>query len=139
MSISAPEAHHPQLPDKVVRGAEEYVDGLADLGSILPTDAPAVDKTAEAAYEVIASGSDKNARHRAAERLRALDQAGKVRVVQLARTAIVTSMAGELMAHGHDTNLTPDSRRLAIQLASAALGKHQGRLDRKRNIARHYQ
>lgn len=137
MSISAPEAHHTHLPDKVIRGAEDYVDGLADLGSIMPNELPAIEQTTEAAFRVVAAerNNDNGARHRAAEHLRSLRPGEQTRVIQLARTAIVTSMAAELLRHARDRNATPESRRLAIQLASTALGRHYQQ--RRGPISRH--
>jgi hypothetical protein len=124
MSISAPEAHHVHLPHR--EGADHYDDGPADTDVLDTTEADATILALEAERD--------EARARAADRLRA----ARPGEVQLARTAIVVNMAGELLHQAHDQEATPESRRLAIQLATSALGRHYTGIATRRNIAQRH-
>lgn len=124
MSISAPEAHHVHLPHR--EGADHYDDGRADVEALDTTDADAAILALEAEHN--------ESRARAADRLRAARPGES----QLAKTAVVASMAGELLSHAHDQDATPESRRLAIQLASSAMSRHYSNLAASRNIARRH-
>ena len=126
MSISAPEAHHTHLPDKVADGADRYASAHADT-EILGDDA------VDAAISAI-EAERTEARGRAADRLRT----ARPGEIQLARTAIVVNMAGELLNHAHNVDETPESRRLAIQLASSAMGRHYSNIASRQNIARRH-
>lgn len=126
MSISAPEAHHTHLPDKINHRADDYSDGSADIDILDAADADATFRALEAERA--------EARGRAADRLRA----ARPGEMQLARTAIVVNMAGELLQHAHDQDAPPESRRLAIELASSAMGRHYSSIATRRNIARRH-
>jgi hypothetical protein len=52
MSISAPEAHHVHLPENIIRGAEDYVDVPADLGSS-GAELPVGDQTGDVALRAM--------------------------------------------------------------------------------------
>lgn len=137
MSISAPEAHHVHaLPEKIIRGAEDYVNDFADLDDVLHTDTPATAQAAHAVFHIEENRDE--ARARAADHLRTLRPGEQARGIQLARTALVTSMAGELVQRAHDPDATPESRRLAIELASAAPGRHFDNIQRQRGITRRH-
>ncbi len=126
MSISAPEAHHVHLPDKAVDGADRYADAPADI-DVLSEDK--IDAT------LAAIEAERNeARGRAADRLRA----ARPGELQLARTAIVVNMAGDLMQQAHNPEATPESRRLAIELASSALSRHYGNIAARQHIVRRH-
>lgn len=129
MSISAPEAHSPVSPDRLDRGVQDY--GSVDTNDALPSDASSFLDAAEAERQA--------ARERAADRMREARVGEGARGMHIGRTAIVTSMAGELLHQAHDTEATPESRRLAIQLATTALGRHYSGIQRSQSIARRYQ
>ncbi|HKX23842.1 MAG TPA: hypothetical protein VJM46_01270 [Candidatus Saccharimonadales bacterium] len=126
MSISAPEAHHTHLPDKVVDGADRYADEHANIATLGNDEVDATIQALEAERA--------EARERAADRLRA----ARPGELQLARTAIVVNMAGELLQHAHNQEATPESRRLAIELASSAMGRHYANIASQRGIARRH-
>jgi hypothetical protein len=46
-------------------------------------------------------------------------------------------MAAELIHKAHDTEATPESRRLAVQLASSALNKHYANQRAQHIVRRH--
>jgi hypothetical protein len=96
----------------------DHADGLADIG-----DTPAIEPVT-------------TVRERAADRLRELRPGEQNRRQSLAQAAIVTSMAAELLdrSRAHDT--TPESRRLAIQLAHSAIGRHYSAAKTQHRIAR---
>lgn len=125
MSISAPEAHHTHLPDKVNHAAGDYADDHADI-DVLDTKADAATQALEAERN--------ESRARAADRLRA----ARPGEVQLARTAVVASMADHLRSHARDQDALPESRRLAIQLATSAMSRHYGNLIRNREVTRRH-
>lgn len=126
MSISAPEAHHVHLPDKLNDGADRYADTSADVAILEDKEVDATIRALEAERA--------EARGRAADRLRA----ARPGEVQLARTAIVVNMAGELIQHAHNQDATPESRRLAIALATSAMGRHYSNIAGRRSIARRH-
>lgn len=103
-----------------------YADGHGNLG----------DGIAETPEDVIHQLETERAeaRGRAADRLR-VARPGEI---QLARTAIVVNMAGGLLHHAHDQDATPESRRLAIELATSAMGRHYANAANRRGIARRH-
>ncbi len=128
MSSPAPEAHY-HLPPEVIESAQDYVDGLDSLASIVPVPTPEVGDVTKAAFKVVSSPETSGY-----EAIEDLPPDERPIASLLAKTALFYGGVENLSQAAHNTELPADARRIALLAARGLIAKRGHR--RKQPITR---